>query len=268
MTKNMTRNEMIKTSDRMLKEVFDNVSLKEINELIDIANEALGDKEGEQDIELFKAFLNSIAEYGSKSAESLLKEFTIEDKKNDKVTTTDNKATVDAKTIITDSSNEEEIKEDENSLETIAKRNNTIMSSNKEFNKALKYINATIDNIEGITIAELKKAINKTFSMLNRVDIAKLNSKDAIRFSSILARKGLAYDICENLQKDNARFFIESNLNDEMLKNIFNEETKMAIGVAMLLTENKLMAIYDIDGNPVTLTWNNPQMDEEFGFDC
>ena len=268
MTKNMTRNEMIKTSDRMLKEVFDNVSLKEINELIDIANEALGDKEGEQDIEIFKAFLNSIAEYGSKSAESLLKEFTIEDKKNDKVTTPDNKATVDAKTIIIDSSNEEEIKEDENSLETIAKRNNTIMSSNKEFNKALKYINATIDNIEGITIAELKKAINKTFSMLNRVDIAKLNSKDAIRFSSILARKGLAYDICENLQKDNARFFIESNLNDEMLKNIFNEETKMAIGVAMLLTENKLMAIYDIDGNPVTLTWNNPQMDEEFGFDC
>ena len=268
MTKNMTRNEMIKTSDRMLKEVFDNVSLKEINELIDIANEALGDKEGEQDIELFKAFLNSIAEYGSESAESLLKEFTIEDKKNNKVTKGDTKATVDAKTIITDSSNEEEIKEDENSLETIAKRNNTIMSSNKEFNKALKYINATIDNIEGITIAELKKAINKTFSMLNRVDIAKLNSKDAIRFSSILARKGLAYDICENLQKDNARFFIESNLNDEMLKNIFNEETKMAIGVAMLLTENKLMAIYDIDGNPVTLTWNNPQMDEEFGFDC
>lgn len=268
MTKNMTRNEMIKTSDRMLKEVFDNVSLKEINELIDIANEALGDKEGEQDIEIFKAFLNSIAEYGSKSAESLLKEFTIEDKKNDKVIATDNKATVDAKTIIIDSSNEEEIKEDENSLETIAKRNNTIMSSNKEFNKALKYINATIDNIEGITIAELKKAINKTFSMLNRVDIAKLNSKDAIRFSSILARKGLAYDICENLQKDNARFFIESNLNDEMLKNIFNEETKMAIGVAMLLTENKLTAIYDIDGNPVTLTWNNPQMDEEFGFDC
>lgn len=269
MAKNMTRNEMIKTSDRMLKEVFDNVSLKEINELIDIANEALGDKEGEQDIEIFKAFLNSIAEYGSKSAESLLRELADEDIKNDKATkviTTNNKATTDAKAI-TNSSNEEETKEDENSLETIAKRNNTIMSSNKEFNKALKYINATIDNIEGITIAELKKAINKTFNMLNRVDISKLNSKDAIRFSSILARKGLAYDICENLQKDNARFFIESNLNDEMLKNVFNEETKMAIGVAMLLTENKLIAIYDIDGNPVTLTWNNPQMDEEFGFD-
>lgn len=265
MTKNMTRNEMIKTSDRMLKEVFDNVSLKEINELIDIANEALGDKEGEQDIELFKAFLNSTAEYGSKSAESLLRELADEDIKNDKATkviTTNNKATTDAKAI-TNSSNEEE-----NSLETIAKRNNTIMSSNREFNKALKYIDATIDNIERITIAELKKAINKTFNMLNRVDISKLNSKDAIRFSSILARKGLAYDICENLQKDNARFFIESNLNDEMLKNVFNEETKMAIGVAMLLTENKLMAIYDIDGNPVTLTWNNPQMDEEFGFDC
>ena len=267
MTKTISRNEMIKTSDRMLKEVFDNVSLKEINELIDIANEALGDKEGEQDIELFKAFLNSIAEYGSESAETLLKEFAVEDIKNTKVTTTDNKATVDAKTIVTDSSNEKEIKEDENSLETIAKRNNTIMSSNREFNKALKYIDATIDNIENISIAELKKAINKTFSMLNRVDISKLNSKDAIRFSSILARKGLAYDICENLQKDNARFFVESNLNDEMLKNVFNEETKMAIGVAMLLTENKLMAIYDIDGNPVTLTWNNPQMDEEFGFD-
>lgn len=269
MTKTISRNEMIKTSDRMLKEVFDNVSLKEINELIDIANMALGDKEGEHDIEIFKAFLNSIAEYGSKSAESLLRELAVEDIKNDKATkviTTNNKATTDAKAII-NSSNEEEIKEDENSLETIAKRNNTIMSSNREFNKALKYIDATIDNIENISIAELKKAINKTFSMLNRVDISKLNSKDAIRFSSILARKGLAYDICENLQKDNARFFIESNLNDEMLKNVFNEETKMAIGVAMLLTENKLMAIYDIDGNPVTLTWNNPQMDEEFGFD-
>lgn len=266
MTKTISRNEMLNTGDRILmKEIFNNVNRNQMRELVDLLNISINEKEGEQDIELFKAFLNSTAEYGSKSAETLLKELAVEDVKNDKATkviTTNNKATVDAKAI-TNSSNEEE-----NSLETIAKRNNTIMSSNREFNKALKYIDATIDNIERITIAELKKAINKTFNMLNRVDISKLNSKDAIRFSSILARKGLAYDICENLQKDNARFFVESNLNDEMLKNVFNEETKMAIGVAMLLTENKLMAIYDIDGNPVTLTWNNPQMDEEFGFNC
>lgn len=268
MTKNMTRNEMLNLGDRILmKEVFNNVNRNQMGELVDLLNISLNEKEGEQDIELFKVFLNSATEYGSKTAETLLKELAV-DIKNDKATkviTTNNKATTDAKAI-TNSSNKEETKEDENNLETIAKRNNTIMSANKEFNKALKYIDATIDNIENISIVELKKAINKTFSMLNRVDIAKLNSKDAIRFSSILARKGLAYDICENLQKDNARFFIESNLNDEMLKNIFNEETKMAIGVAMLLTENKLIANYDMNGNPVDLTWNNPQMDKEFGF--
>lgn len=269
MTKTISRNEMLNTGDRILmKEIFNNVNRNQMCELVDLLNISINEKEGEQDIELFKAFLNSTAEYGSKSAETLLKELSVEDIKNDKATkviTTNNKATTDAKAI-TNSSNEKETKEDENSLETIARQNKTIMSSNKEFNKALKYINATIDNIENISITELKKAINKTFNMLNRVDISKLNGKDAIRFSSILARKGLAYDICENLQKNNCRFFIESNLNDELLKNIFNEETKMAIGVAMLLTENKLIANYDMNGNPVVLTWNNPQMDKEFGF--
>ena len=83
MKKTLTRNEMLKLADRILmKELLNNVSVKEMNELIDLVNASLGEKEGEQDFKAYSVFLNSAVEYGSTSAENMLKELVVEEKNN------------------------------------------------------------------------------------------------------------------------------------------------------------------------------------------